>query len=219
MFERDEDRSFDPEYSWNYEAGIKAGLGNGRATAQLSAFYIDWQNQQIYQMLPSGQGSMLKNAGVSVSKGFELDAVALISKNLTFRGSYGYTHASFIKNSPNPEQDLAGNFIPYVPRHTLYAMLSYKLPLRAGSLKSIRLDISYQGVGRHYWNEQNTFAQDAYGIIGSRLAFDVGAFGVDVFANNLTGSSYHSFAFAALGKTYVQQGRPATFGVNLRYAF
>jgi outer membrane receptor protein involved in Fe transport len=59
-FERDEDRSFEPEYSWNYEAGTKLSFWQNRIKTELSLFYIDWRNQQIYQPLPSGKGSMLK---------------------------------------------------------------------------------------------------------------------------------------------------------------
>jgi iron complex outermembrane recepter protein len=218
VFEAEEDRSFDPEFSWNYEVGFKGSFLQNRASLQASAFFIDWQNQQIYQMLPSGQGSMLKNAGVSVSKGFEIDMEALITKNLLLRASYGYTHATFIQNSPNPAADYAGNFIPYVPRYTLFGSLGYRLPTNNKMIDAWRFELTYQGVGEHFWSEDNAFSQAAYGLPGVRASMEAGALSVDVFVNNLSSTSYHSFSFSALGNRYVQSGRPATFGMNLRYS-
>ena len=219
VFDSDEDRSFDPEYSWNFEVGMKGRYWKDRLSVQSSLFYIDWKNQQIYQLLSSGQGSMLKNAGVSVSKGAEVELQALLMKNLHFSGSYGYTHATFVENEPNPDTDLAGNFIPYVPRQTLFAGLSYHHPVKNGFLDAWRLQLGYQGVGRHYWNDANTLHQGSYGIVNTMLSLEAGDFRLDVFANNITATEYHSFSFSALGNHYVQQGRPATFGMNLHYTF
>jgi len=219
VFERDEDRSFDPEFSWNYEVGYKGRLFGNRLSWQSSLFYIDWNNQQIYQMLPSGQGSMLKNAGTSVSKGLELDLEAVPLKNLILTGSFGYTHATFTENSPNPATDLAGNFIPYIPRYTLFAGVSYRHPTKNSFLNAVRMHVNYRGVGEHHWDDRNTFSQAAYGTLNMVVALEAARLGLDLFANNLTGTDYHSFSFAALGNHYVQQGRPATFGMNLRYSF
>lgn len=219
VFEREEDRSFQPEFSWNYELGFKGRFLDERVSLQTAVFYIDWKNQQIYQMLPSGQGSMLKNAGASVSKGMELDLQALLTPNLQLQTSYGYTHATFRENRPNPDTDLSGNFIPYVPRYTLFAGLAYRIPLRSELLRSLHLHLNYQGVGEHYWNDANTSHQEGYGLLNGMLTLETTQLGLDLFVNNITSASYHSFSFAALGNHYVQPGRPTTFGMNLRYSF
>ena len=219
VFEREEDRSFQPEFSWNYELGFQGRFFENRLSLRSAVFYIDWKNQQIYQMLPSGQGSMLKNAGASVSKGLELDVEALLTRNLQLRASYGYTHATFIENEPNPQTDLSGNFIPYVPRYTLSTGASYRIPLKTNLVNALQIHANYHRVGEHYWDDTNTFGQDPYGLLNLMLSVEAGSFVVDVFANNITATEYHSFSFAALGNRYVQQGRPATFGMNLRYSF
>lgn len=218
VFEREEDRSFNPEYSWNYEVGYKGRLLQNSLSVQASLFYIDWKNQQIYQMLPSGQGSMLKNAGTSVSKGLELDIEAMPTPRLTISGSFGYTHAVFTENSPQPDINLAGNFIPYIPRYTLFSGVSYRHPTKNRLLDAVRIQVNFRGVGRHYWNDTNTFAQSAYGMLNMMLSVESGDLHVDLFADNLTGTDYHAFSFTALGNQYVQQGRPATFGIRVRYS-
>ncbi|NCC74798.1 MAG: TonB-dependent receptor, partial [Sphingobacteriia bacterium] len=55
-FERPEDLTFDPEFSWNYELGVKTDLLNKKLYIEASVFYIDWKNQQIYKSTPSGTG-------------------------------------------------------------------------------------------------------------------------------------------------------------------
>ena len=43
--------SYDPEYSWSYEGGIKSAWLDKRLIFNLTAFYIDWQDQQVLQQL------------------------------------------------------------------------------------------------------------------------------------------------------------------------
>lgn len=219
VFEREEDRSFEPEYSWNYEIGLRGTFLNGHLNIQTAMFYIDWENQQIYQMLPSGQGSMLGNAGSSVSKGAELEIHALLNNQLQLRANYGYTHAVFTENAPNPDTDLSGNFIPYIPRHTLFSSIQYHRSVALGSLHAILMQLSYRGVGKHYWDQQNTFFQPWYGLINLMVSFEIAGFFIDAWAHNINSADYHSFSFHALGNHYVQKGRPTTFGMNVRVSF
>lgn len=219
VFETEQDRSFLPEYSWNYELGFKGRFLENRISMQSSLFYIDWQSQQIYQMLPSGQGSMLKNAGVSVSKGLELDLEALVTANFQLNLGYGYTHAVFKENRLNAQTDMSGNFIPYVPRYTLYTGGNYRFKINNSLLEALRLHVNYQGVGEHYWDEANDFLQQSYGMLNLMVSAEAASLVIDIFANNITSASYNSFSFRALGNQYIQQGRPATFGMNLRYSF
>ncbi len=219
VFESDDQRSFDPEYSWNYEIGLRGNFFNSRLDLQTALFYIDWKNQQIYQMLPSGQGSILANSGASVSKGAELEAAILATNRLKIGVNYGYTHATFSENTPRPDTDLSGNFIPYIPRHTLFGSLQYRLPLNKDLFRSVNLFTSYHARGRHYWNEQNTVYQSWYGVINLMLTFEVRNLFIDLWSNNLTSTRYHAFSFHALGNHYVQEGKPAAFGINIRHQF
>lgn len=67
-FDREEDRTFRPETSWNYELGAKHPFLDNRLNAEFCFFWIDWKNQQIYQMLATQNGQFLRNAGRSESK-------------------------------------------------------------------------------------------------------------------------------------------------------
>ena len=218
-FEREEDRSFNPEHSWNYEAGLKAKWLQQRIYANLAFFYIDWSNQQIYQTVPSGTGSMLTNAGKSESKGVELELKALPAQNLETWLTFGYNEARFVEYVKDESEDYSGNYLPYVPKYSFNVGGNYKINVRASWLDQIRLNLSYNGFGKHYWHESNEAFQDFYGLLNHRLSFEKNNIIFSFWGKNILNSQYNSFYFQALGNSYAQIGKPATLGVNLKVAF
>lgn len=218
-FEREEDRSFEPEQSWNYEAGIKAKWLQQRIYANLAFFYIDWTNQQVYQTVPSGTGSMLTNAGKSESKGVEFEMKALPAKNLETWLSFGYNDAKFIEYVKNEDEDYSGNYLPYVPRFSFNVGGNYTIDVQQKWLDKIRLNLSYNGFGKHYWKETNEAYQDYYGLLNGRVSFEHKHVTLAFWGKNLLNTEYNSFYFQALGNSYAQIGKPVTMGVNLKVAF
>lgn len=219
IFERDEDLMYDPEESWNYEVGYKTSLLQNRIMAEAALFYIDWTNQQIYQTVPSGRGSMLKNAGHSVSKGFEISTRARIFDYTEAIVTYGYTHATFIDHKVNETTDYSGNFIPYVPLHTLALQLNQTVVFKANSVADrLKITALYRGLGKHYWNEKNSAAQSAYGLLDLRARAERKKLGVELWAKNVLGEDYSAFYFEAIGNRYQQPGVPFNLGINLSLA-
>ncbi len=218
-FERDEDRSFEPEHSWNYEAGIKAKWLQQRVYANLAFFYIDWTNQQIYQTVPSGTGSMLTNAGKSESKGVEFELKALPAKHLETWFNFGYNHAKFVDYVKDEDEDYSGNYIPYVPRFSFNVGGNYSLELNKTWLDRVRFHLTYNGFGKHYWKETNEAYQSYYGLLNHRISFEKKNVTLAFWGKNILDSHYNSFYFQALGHSYAQIGKPATMGLNLKVVF
>lgn len=218
-FEREEDRSFDPEQSWNYEAGVKAKWLQQRIYANLAFFYIDWDNQQVYQTVPSGTGSMLTNAGKSESKGVEFELKALPAKNLETWLAFGYNEAKFIEYVKNENEDYSGNYLPYVPRYSFNLGGNYTVEVNKNWADKIRFHLTYNGFGKHYWKETNDAYQDYYSLLNGRVSFDRKNVTLSVWGKNVLNTAYNSFYFQALGNSYAQIGKPATMGLNLKVAF
>jgi len=218
-FEREEDRSFEPEHSWNYEAGIKAKWLKQRVYANLTFFYIDWSNQQIYQTVPSGTGSMLTNAGKSESKGVEFEMKALPAKNLETWLAIGYNKAKFVEYVKNENEDYSGNYLPYVPRVSFNTGGNYTVEVSKNWLEKIRFHITYNGFGKHFWKETNVAYQDYYGLLNGRISFERKNINLSVWCKNILNAEYNSFYFQAIGNSYAQLGKPATLGVNLKVQF
>ncbi|HAM09006.1 MAG: hypothetical protein A2X05_10935 [Bacteroidetes bacterium GWE2_41_25] len=219
-FERPEDLTFDPEFSWNYEIGIKTPLFKKIIYTDLALYYIDWKNQQIYQTVPSGRGSMLKNAGHSVSKGGEISIKTIPLKGYEFTVAYGYTHAQFISYVVNSSTDYNGNYLPYVPRHTLSFQAGKTFMIRNSSfLDNIRASALYRGAGPIFWDEENLTEQPFYGLFDAKLSFTRKSLQLEIWTKNMFNQDYNSFYFEALGNKYVQTGRPAQIGMNLSLKF
>jgi outer membrane receptor protein involved in Fe transport len=218
-FEEEGHRTFDTERSWNYEAGIKAKWLQQRIYANLAFFYIDWDNQQIYQTVPSGRGSMLTNAGKSESKGVEFEFKILPAKNLEMWLATGYNKAKFVDYVKNENEDYSGNYLPYVPEFSFTTGANYAVKVNKNWLDKIRFNLTYSGFGKHYWKETNEAYQAYYGLLNHRISFEKGNIVFSFWGKNILDEEYNSFYFQALGNSYVQIGKPARLGVNLKVAF
>jgi len=215
--ERPEDETYGPESSWNYEYGFKMHTADNRYSLAASVFYIDWTNQQIYQPVPSGQGSMLKNAGKSLSKGFEVEATASPLKNLAASLSMGYTEARFVEYLRDSVKgiDYSGLYIPHVPRYTWHAGLTYRIPVYRKAIDEIRLNAAWHGTGRIFWDDTNTLTQDPYGLLNARIEYMYRGLTLSLWASNILNQKYFAFQFSALGRHYAQPGVPRLLGLSL----
>ena len=220
-FETEEGQTFDPEYAWNYETGLKTSFLDNRLSANMALFYIDWTNQQIYQPVPSGRGSKLTNAGKSESKGFEFELSYIPVKNLVTSFNVGFTDARFISYERDTAKNInySGNYIPYIPRYTSQVGISYRIPINNKTISELRLHSTLNAIGRHYWKEENINKQDAYFIVNSGIHASFKWFDLRLWADNMLNTEYRSFLFNALGNTYAQQGKPFTYGVSLSVGF
>lgn len=214
-FEKEEDRSFDPEYSWNYEIGAKTNFWQDRIRAELCFFYIDWENQQIYRLLSTGIGSMLKNAGRSESKGFEFSLQANLWEGFTLSSNLGVTKAVFKENVQSSTIDYSGNYLPMVPDKTLGLAANYRIPLRSQVIDDLTFNLQYTGTGKLYWNEDNKVSHPYYGLLNGKVSASRGITTVSLWAKNITSAEYSAFCFASQGKLFAQKGRPFTAGVSV----
>lgn len=220
-FERPEDLTFEPEYSWNYEIGTKMAFLHKKLFATVSLFYIDWKNQQIYQTTPSGTGSMLKNAGKSYSKGLELGINAGEFTGFELSANYGFTYAKFTEYTLNQSTNYNGHFIPYVPRNTVSTQIRKTFGIQNSKfLDKIILSALYKGTGDIYWDEKNAHKQSYYSLLDGRISFVIkNNLQFDIWADNLGSTEYQAFYFEALGKSFVQMGKPLQAGVKLSMKF
>ncbi|GHT08552.1 TonB-dependent receptor [Bacteroidia bacterium] len=214
-FERDEDRSFDPEYSWNYEIGSKLSFWDDRLKSEICLFYIDWKNQQITQPLPSGIGQRLTNAGRSESKGAEISLQGALFNGFTFYTNWGYTQATFKEYKRSETLDYAGKYLPLVPSHTFVLGGDYQIPLTSKRIDRMTVNLNYSGAGRIYWNEDNAVSQPYYGLLNGKIAVSKGIATLSIWARNISNTEYTAFYFETGGQGYAQKGKPFTCGTSL----
>lgn len=220
-FEEEDQRTFEPESSWNYEIGAKASFVENRYSAEASLFYIDINNQQIKQSLES-LGLQITNAGTSVSKGLELTFQGEPVRCFNFNFAYGFTHATFKKyiysQSEEPE-DYSGNFVPFVPKHTLNAGAEFILPCSYTTIDEVRFGLDYKGMGDIYWKENNEFKQQYYKLLNASVSLHKNKNTVALWAKNITNTEYLGYYFTMSNRHLGKPGRPFTAGVSVSYSF
>jgi iron complex outermembrane receptor protein len=110
---------FDAELVDEYEIGAKMRLLDGRLQISAAAFWDEHSDLQLSVFLPSKAGTIevVRNAGGSQSRGFELEIQALPTPWLSLSGSLGYTdntYTSFIDDGVDVANDRAFSYAPPV---------------------------------------------------------------------------------------------------------
>lgn len=210
---------YKPEYSWNYEVGTHLNLFDGKLHADIAAFYIDTRDQQIAKFVDSGLGRITVNAGKSESYGAEMNFTASINSHLNLNGSYGYTHATFKEYDGGEGMDYSGNYVPFVPQHTLNLGASYAFFFRDSWAKSLTLGLNTTGTGKIYWTEDNRTSQDFYATLNGYVSLKTKAVQIDLWGRNLTDTDYNTFYFESMGRGFEQHSKPLQIGVDLRWNF
>jgi outer membrane receptor protein involved in Fe transport len=221
---------YKPEYSYNYEIGGHFSLFNNKIQLDMAAFYMDIYDQQISKFAGSGLGRIMVNAGRGQSAGAELSLRgSLIDKKLDWFATYGYTHATFKRyeaQTATEEQtgiNYNGNFVPFVPQHTMSAGFEYTQPLKNKIVKAVFVGLNTTGIGPLYWTEDNLYKQKFYAVLNAHAGVDFGTVKVDFWGRNMTNSQYDTFFFTSNATTdelkFGQCGNPIQFGIDVSMHF
>ncbi len=217
IFKTDAERTYDPEYSWNYEVGTRLKFLNGRLTAEADLFYIDWRHMQTTYTVP-GVGNVIANAGHTDSKGFELSLAYHPIKSLQLNLNYGYTHARYLEYKKSAREDFSGNRLPMVPNHTLSLNGTYTI-MPVGWFDKIIFNTGLTGLGRIYWADDNIVRQNFYATLNAKVSLTKGIFTWEICGKNLTATDYMAYGFKASQGNYAQRGKPLTFGTAVSVSF
>ena len=215
LYDVDDIISYKPEVSWNYELGTHFSVFDRKLSGVAALFYIDCRDQQL-TVFPDGNttGRIMTNAGSTRSYGVEVSARYNIDRHWVLNGAYGYTNARF-KRFHNGIEDYSGKYLPYAPRNTLFAGLTYRA-FDMGALDILEANVNCRGIGKIMWNEANTYAQPFYAQLGASITARFNKFSLSVWGENLTGTQYSTFYFVSIKNAFLQRGKPRIFGTTLR---
>lgn len=204
-----------PEKSWNWELGGHFSCADGLVRGDFALFRIDCRDQQLTVFPPGlSTGRMMTNAGRTRSQGAEAAFRVLPAANLTIDAAYGFTDARFVRFDDGQE-DHAGRRIPFAPRHTLSAGVTWTIPTGVGWLGDVVLHGGARCAGPIEWNEANTLRQPFYALLDASLRLEHRHYALDLWCRNLSGTRYDVFYFKSIGNEFVQRGRPRTMGITL----
>lgn len=202
-----EDLQLAPEYSWNYEVGLRWRRENYLQT-QLAGFVMDFSNQVIAPSESSGAvaadpnnaGRSVINAGQTLHAGLEasvaFDLPALLQGGFNLPLTVSYTWVPMARFVGGP---FDGNRLPYSPEHML------SVHLRFFHRIGFSASVSGHFLSSQYADKGNTITPSNDGLVGlidgrfllnARLGYtfrrgkySIGAF---VAGKNLTNAIYIS---------------------------
>ena len=216
QYDVDQTVSYRPETDWNFEIGAHMHLLDQRLGLDISAFWINVENQQV-TMFPEGSitGRIMANAGRARSRGVELSAIYNAPAGWFARAAYGFTDARFIEFD-NGRADYSGKRIPYAPANTLFIGAGYSKAL-TGFIDGISAEVNTRGTGSIWWDEANTARQPFYALLNASVAATHGPFRLEVWADNITSTQYATFYFVSIGNAFLQKGNGFSIGVTLSW--
>lgn len=199
-----------PETSWNYEAGIKSTLLNGRATANLAVFHIDYSNQQFTSIIPNPPYRATSNIPETKINGLEFDAAVHPAEGLDLGVSIGITDSK-VQSVPKITRG------PYTPLFTGNAFIGWEREVAGDVTLGARVDYRHQS--SQYMGRNNMFLIGAKDYIDLRASIGVGGAKLTGYVRNVT-DERQAFGFEDIGFGYLRyNSNPRSYGAEISYKF
>jgi len=214
---------FRPETVTDYEVGVKSDLLDRRLRINAAAFHSEYKDVQRSARILAPNGtvvSLLTNAAKARINGAELEVTARPIEPLTLNFSAGLTDAKYKEFFDAALGDRTNE--PFaLPKRTWSISGSYVIPTDRGA---VRLAADYNWRSRVVLAPAAVFkdaaAQDAYGLLNTRVSFNLDSADLEIaaFVKNVAGKHYYSAAGSfdnSLGYDLLWVGNPRTYGVQL----
>lgn len=197
----------------NYELGLKTQWLDGRLTANLTGYHIDWTNQgyqdTVFQEDANGNpifaGGQRRTVVVTVNtgrteiNGLEFDASYRLTPGWTFRVAYSLTDSrfrDFLSRLPityaGVPQQVAGNQVFNSPHDKVILSTTYETPIGRGV--NLLASSDYTWRGKQYTDELNTAYVGELNLWNARIGITTKALEAFVWARNLLDSDVPDFA-------------------------
>ncbi len=198
-----------PETSDAYEIGAKVKLLDRRLTLNLAGFWEDFKGFQANNFVTQADGTValsLANAGNVRSRGFEMDFLLNVSRDLTFTGGYTYDEGTIrsynCSANLTPAQTATcrahdGKPLPFAPKNKFNVTGNYTLPLGDAVPFKVRLTSSVSYTSRTNFDiDQTPLAQQApYALWDASVTFAShdDKYQLSIIGKNLADKYYTSF--------------------------
>lgn len=223
-----------PELVTSYEAGMHNRLFGRSLTLNLSAYYMDYTNLQVAQVVVTGPNTtqtVTVNAAEASIYGFEAEAALRIARHTRLDGSLTYLHARYDKFSGTTDPivdpqnrnplDLSGNDLVRTPRWSGRLGVEHDFLLGDGAKLTLGGSLSFSS--SYYLREFNRAwdRQKSYTQTDLRLAYTTadGRYGLEGYVRNLEDRAVMLAAYAAPPYLSATYNTPRQFGVRARFTY
>ena len=206
-----------PEYSNNFETGIKNNWLGNKLILNLALFYTRVIDAQVPSLILPDAITITKNTGQLTSKGMEAEIFALPTKGLLLQYSFGATNANFDKldlAAQGESVNLAGKHPIFSPNVTSLFAVQYTYPVAKNLKVMTRAEWKY--IGTTYFDLANNIEQSPYHLLNAKTGIETEKIALYFWAKNLAGTKYISYGYD-FGAVHL--GDPAIWGSSLSFKF
>ncbi len=208
---------FLPEYSSNFETGLKNNWFSNKLQLNIALFYTKVTDAQVPSLVLPDAITITKNTGQLTSKGMEAELIVIPAKGLLVQYAFGTTNASFDKldiASQGESVNLASKHPIFTPSMTSLLAAQYTYAITKNMKAILRGEWKY--IGTTYFDLANTIQQSPYQLLNAKAGIENDKIGLSFWAKNITGTKFISYGYD-FGAVHL--GDPATFGTTLSYRF
>ncbi len=222
-----EDREFDTELMWNFEAGIKGRWLDDRLQAQMAAFYQKRDDIQIKQSLVQSRDDSnavdftdyFGNAASGANYGVEVEFNWLATESLAWFGSLGLLSTEY--DIPL-SVDLDSRRQAHAPDYQFSVGGSYQIS------DTVSLSVDVEGKDKFHLSSSHNEQSKSYELINAQLNYALGDWDLSLWGRNLTDKDVIVRGFGGFGndprkgyatEAYYQFGEPRMFGISGQYDF
>ncbi|PTU30891.1 TonB-dependent receptor [Stenotrophobium rhamnosiphilum] len=147
--------AFKSDIIWSYEAGVRAEWLDNTLSTDLTAFYIDWQDPQVFQADSTTSLQYLDNVGAVKSTGldFSLRWITPFEVMLTSSVAYAKTVTTEPFQTGSGNVAAPGSPWPYAPKWQTATSISYPLSLDEWTITT-SVTHTYMGTAANDLNNQ-----------------------------------------------------------------
>ena len=226
---------FDEESLWNYEAGLKTALLDGRLRLDMAVFSIAYDDLQVFRFEEIAAGvfsSRITNAGAASSTGFEADVTWAASDRLSIIAGIGYADAEYddfencgVTNTiPTTALDCTGNKLTNAPDWTANVNALFRWPLVASRGIELLVNAEWAYRGEVYYDVFNNddAKQEGFSLFNGSIGVgdSGGRWSAVLFGNNLGDEEYITIAVQGFANQRLRElGAPRTYGLRVNVNF
>ena len=235
--------TFGPEFLLSYEAGWRSQWLNKKLTFNGTAFFSDYNDQQV-QFVDGDGFSNIVNAGETSLHGLELSADYKATENWNIYTSIGLLESDvseFILQEDDPatpdeneEVDLGGNDLARSPAISFTIGTSYQHSSGLFGSISLNYQSPYESdifnLGPDELGEGLTERTEPMTLVNARIGYDIGAFTITGFVTNLLDDNDPELINIGASEALINPGtlnrissatlrQPRSFGISIDAAF
>tara|TARA_R110002051_G_scaffold290773_3_gene354491 strand:- start:6906 stop:9305 length:2400 start_codon:yes stop_codon:yes gene_type:complete len=227
-------RTYEPEFTNNYEIGLKTSFLNNRIIFNNAFYRIDFENQQQYTFIPVTPAVLgIYNFEESKITGFESEIKFRATNYLDFFASVGLNDGEIVRGSYNRLTNAAafdyetsevvnvsGNTSPFTIQSTFQIGANANFELSENS--KLGFHINADSRGTQFWDPLEEYKQNPFTLVNARVNLKLNKIGISIWANNIFDTKFNTefFPTAEFGFNNIRfPNTPTTVGLDLSYSF